>query len=63
MDNQPQGKTYICTGECQAVVSEEQYKNGLTHCGAEGCSMKGHPLVEGKRSEVTGKNEPTKKTE
>jgi len=54
MDNQ---KTYVCLGTCQAVITEEQYKNGLTKCGAEVCTMKGQPFVEGKKSEATGKNE------
>lgn len=57
MDNNP--KTYVCLGTCQAVISEEEYKNGLTKCGAEVCTMKGQPFVEGKKSEETGKNEPT----
>jgi hypothetical protein len=55
MDNK---KNYVCTGSCQAVVTEEEYNKGLTNCGAEGCTMKGHPLVQGKKSEITGKNEP-----
>lgn len=55
MDNK---KTYVCTGSCQAVVTEEEYNKGLTNCGAEGCTMKGQPLVPGKKSEATGKNEP-----
>ena len=33
---------YICVGTCEAEISEEQYKNGLTKCGGEGCSLKGH---------------------
>lgn len=57
MDNNQ--KTYVCLGTCQAVITEEQYKNGLTKCGADVCTMKGQPFVEGKKSEVTGKNEPT----
>lgn len=53
-------KTYVCLGTCQGVVSEEQYKNGLNKCGAEGCNLKGHPLVEGKKNPMTGKTEATK---
>ncbi len=34
----------ICS--CGAVVSEEEYNNGLTVCGAEVCTMKGQPFVE-----------------
>jgi hypothetical protein len=63
MDNQ---KTYVCLGTCQAVITEEQHKNGLTNCGAEVCTMKGQPFVEGKKSETSGKNEaitPTTPTE
>jgi len=52
-------KTYVCTGTCQAVITEEQYKSGLTKCGAESCNMKGHPLVPGKKNPQTGKNEAT----
>lgn len=33
---------YICVGTCKAEVSEEQYKAGLTKCGGEGCTLKGH---------------------
>lgn len=49
-------KTYVCTGTCQAVVSEDEYNNGLTKCGAESCTMKGQPFVEGHKSEETGQN-------
>ena len=33
---------YVCTGTCQAQVSEDEYKNGLTKCGAETCTMHNH---------------------
>lgn len=52
-------KTYVCLGTCQAVITEEQYKNGLTKCGAESCDLKGHPLVPGRKNPETGKNEAT----
>jgi len=52
-------KTYVCLGSCQAVISEEQHKNGLTKCGAEECTMYGQPFVEGKKSEQTGQNVAT----
>ncbi len=55
-------KTHVCLGTCQAVISDEEYKNGLTKCGAEVCTMKGEPFVVGKKSEATGKNEATKPT-
>lgn len=50
-------ETYVCLGSCQAVITEEQYKNGLTKCGAKECTMYDKPFVEGKKSETTGKNE------
>ena len=50
-------KTYVCLGSCQGVVTKEQYDNGLTHCGAEGCELKGQPLIPGKKNPETGKNE------
>ena len=33
---------YICVGTCKAEISEEQYNSGLTKCGGEGCTLKGH---------------------
>ena len=33
---------YICTGTCKAEITEEQYKEGLVKCGAEGCTLRGH---------------------
>lgn len=39
-------KTYICSGTCGAHITEEEYNNGLTACGTEGCTMKGHTFVE-----------------
>lgn len=52
-------KTYVCLGSCQAVITEEQFKAGLNKCGADGCELKGHPLVPGKKNPQTGKNEVT----
>ena len=38
---------YICTGSCQAVITIQQYNDGLKHCGApQGCTMKGHVFVK-----------------
>lgn len=37
---------YACEGTCGAVVSEESHDAGLTHCGAEGCTLKGKPLTK-----------------
>lgn len=53
-------KTYVCLGTCQAVISEERYNAGLTKCGTESCTMYNKPFVEGKKSELTRKNEPLK---
>ena len=53
---QPTGQTYVCMGTCQAVVNEEQFKAGLTACGADACTLHGHPLVPGKKDQATGKN-------
>ncbi len=50
-------KTYVCLGTCQAVITEEQYNNGLTKCGAKECTLYDHPFVQGHKSEETGKNE------
>lgn len=33
---------YICEGTCKAEISEEEFNNGLTQCGTEGCTLKGH---------------------
>ena len=57
--NMADQKTYVCLGTCQAVITEEQYKNGLTKCGAKSCDLKGHPLVLGRKNPETGKNEAT----
>ena len=38
---------YFCTGTCGAVITKQQYDEGLKKCGAlQGCSMKGHPFVK-----------------
>lgn len=34
-------EVYICTGGCGAVITQEQFDNGLTKCGTEGCDHKG----------------------
>lgn len=48
-------KLYVCLGSDQAMVTEEEYKKGLTKCGGE-CTLKGHPFVEGGKCEICGKN-------
>lgn len=35
---------YVCTGRCGAVISEKQFKGGLTVCDTEGCPQMGHPF-------------------
>lgn len=35
---------YVCMGTCGAQVSQAQYDNGLTVCGAEACTLKGQPF-------------------
>jgi hypothetical protein len=56
-NQQSTGDTHVCMGSCQAVITDEQFKGGLTACGAESCDMHGKPFVKGHKSEVTGKNE------
>jgi hypothetical protein len=48
--------TWVCMGACQAVISQKEYDEGLTKCGAESCDMHGKPFVKGTKDEVTGKN-------
>ncbi len=45
---------YICVGTCKAEISEEEYKGGLTKCGAEGCTMKGHTFEMRKKCSKCG---------
>ncbi|MDD5110649.1 MAG: hypothetical protein PHI63_05575 [Patescibacteria group bacterium] len=35
-------KVYACTGSCKAIIKVEQFEQGLTKCGAKGCTMRGH---------------------
>lgn len=35
------GMVYVCTGGCGAVISQSQYDEGLTACGADGCAHHG----------------------
>lgn len=51
MNNQ----TYVCLGNCQAKISEEDYKNELTACGNETCENKGKPFVKGDKCSFCGK--------
>lgn len=45
---------YVCLGSCHAVISEGEYKNGLTVCGNETCENKGDPFVKGHKCENCG---------
>ena len=45
---------YICVGTCKAEISEEQYKGGLTKCGGEGCTLKGHEFEKRVKCEECG---------
>lgn len=47
---------YVCLGSCQAVVSEEQHRKGLTACGNDICELKGKPFVLGSKCEKCGLN-------
>lgn len=41
-----QQPAYMCTGTCKAVITKEQYDNGLTTCGTKECTMYGQPFVK-----------------
>ena len=45
---------YICVGTCKAEITEEQYKDGLTKCGGEGCTHKGHEFEKRVKCEECG---------
>ena len=47
---------YVCLGTCQAEITDEQYNEGLTTCGAEVCTMKGKPFAKGLKCQTCGKN-------
>lgn len=49
-------QTYVCLGSCQAQISEEDYKNGLTACGNDKCENKGNPFVKGGQCNICGEN-------
>lgn len=48
-------KVYVCTGTCKAEITEEQFKAGLTKCGAEKCTLKGHDFVKMRKCSKCGK--------
>lgn len=45
---------YVCLGSCRALISEEQYKNGLTDCGSDSCKKKGQPFARGSKCKECG---------
>ncbi|MBI3980672.1 hypothetical protein HY345_01620 [Candidatus Microgenomates bacterium] len=47
-------KVYVCTGTCQAEVTEEQYQSGIVKCGTGGCTMEGHTFEERRKCSVCG---------
>lgn len=49
-------QTYVCLGNCQALISDEEYKNGLTACGNNTCNLKEQPFVKGDKCEYCRKN-------
>lgn len=38
---------YFCTGSCGAVITEEEFNNGLTQCGTKTCNMHQKPFEKG----------------
>lgn len=48
-------QTYVCLGNCQAVISDQDYKNGLTACGNNVCENKGKPFSKGGKCTTCGK--------
>lgn len=36
---------YVCTGTCNASVSEEEFLKGKNKCGMKGCNRYSKPLV------------------
>lgn len=45
---------YVCVGTCKAEISEEQYKEGLIRCGANGCTMERHNFEKRLKCTVCG---------
>lgn len=48
-------KVYVCTGGCDAEISQERYDKGLVRCGAKTCNKFGHPFAERIKCDVCGK--------
>jgi len=45
---------YVCIGSCKAEISEEEYNNGLSKCGTQGCSHFGHTFEKRKKCHICG---------
>lgn len=43
-DPKKEEAAYICEGECHAQITQKQYDEGLTKCGAKSCNMHGKPF-------------------
>lgn len=48
-------QAYVCLGSCQAQISDEEYKKGLTSCGNDVCENKGKPFAKGGKCAFCGK--------
>jgi len=46
---------YVCSGNCQAVISKEQFNNGLTKCGTQSCDMYQKPFEKKEQCDICGK--------
>lgn len=49
--------TYVCLGDCQAVISNDEYQKGLTKCGTDTCELKGVRFVKGDKCKKCGRNQ------
>lgn len=49
-------KTYVCLGNCQALISAEEYNKGLIACGNSACENKGKSFLKGGRCHTCGRN-------
>ena len=48
--------SYVCVGTCQAVISDDDYAQGMTKCTDETCYLWGKPFVRGTQGKLTGRN-------
>lgn len=54
-------KQYVCLGDCQALIPEEQYNMGLKVCGNQTCNLKGKSFVRGSKCSECGRNSSEEK--